>query len=131
MTTRRNGFTLLEVVLALILAGLLVMLMSAYLSRSVVSPDTPLVRVQRTATLSNAMEAVARDYGQGATHSAADLAALASRVGAFQANYGAYCSTCTGATSTLTLGPLDNALLVTIADGNGQSISRVFTVLDY
>ena len=47
MTKRHNGFTLLEVILALILAGLLVMLMSAYLSRSIVSPDVPLVRVQR------------------------------------------------------------------------------------
>ncbi len=131
MTRQRHGFTLLEVILALILAGLLVMLMSAYLSRSVVSPDAPLVRVQRTAILANAMEAVARDYGQGATHSASDLAALASRVGAFQTNYSAYCSSCTGATSTITLGPLDNALLVTITDGNGQSLSRVFTVLDY
>lgn len=131
MRTGRNGFTLLEVILGLILAGLLAMLVSTYLSRGITSPDEPILRVQRAATLANGMEAVLRDYAGMSTHTAADMTSFAARVGNFQANYGAYCADCTGSVATITLGGLSNAQLVTITNGSGQSLSHVFTVQDY
>ena len=56
MRTGQSGFTLLEVILGLILAGLLAMLVSTYLSRGIASPDVPILRVQRAATLANGMK---------------------------------------------------------------------------
>lgn len=131
MRTGRNGFTLLEVVLGLILAGLLAMLVSTYLSRGITSPDTPILRIQRAATLANGMEAVLRDYAGMSTHTDTDMTGFAARVNSFQANYGAYCADCTGSAATITLGGLSNARLVTITNGSGQSLSHVFTVQDY
>ncbi|OIO05618.1 MAG: hypothetical protein AUJ49_01015 [Desulfovibrionaceae bacterium CG1_02_65_16] len=133
MTSQRHarGFTLVEVIATLILAGLFAMMLASYLSKDIVFAHVPFQRLQKAAELSNAMEAVIRDDETMTTKTAADLTALAAKVNNFNANYGAYCATCTGSAATTTVGLLPDAILVTITNSQGETASHVFTVQNY
>jgi len=133
MKCARNaqGFTLVEIIATLIVAGLLAMMVASYLSRDILSAHVPIQRLQQASALSNAMEAVSRDYGTMPTKTAADLNTFAAKVNAFNANYGTYCPACTGTAAVTTVGLLTDTVLVTITNGQGEKAYHVFSVQNY
>lgn len=130
-SARAHGFSLLEVIVTLVLAGLLASAALTYFDTTTTNSALPFIRMQNATHMGNAMEAICRDYEALGTKSAADLAALAAKVNSFSANYGSYCSGCTAQASTATVGGLNNALLVKLTNAQGESTYHLFTVQDY
>jgi prepilin-type N-terminal cleavage/methylation domain-containing protein len=134
MTPRRNapgGFTLVEIIAALVLAALLAGIAATIFDRQIVAAYKPAQNLRNALQVTSAMEAISRDYDALATKSASDLTSLAGKVNSFNANYGTYCATCTASAATTTVGSLNNALLVTVTHPDGGTAYHVFTVQAY
>jgi prepilin-type N-terminal cleavage/methylation domain-containing protein len=127
----RNGFTLLELIVAIVLASLLGALLAAVFQKQIVGAYTPVQTLQNSIQTANAMEAICADYDALSTKSASDLSSLAAKVNNFSANYGTYCPTCSGSAATTTVGSLSDGILVTVTNSKGGTAKHVFTVQNY
>jgi len=127
----RNGFTLLEVIVAIVLAALLGTLLAAVFQKQIVGSHNPVQTLQNSIQTANAMEAICADYDALSTKSSSELSGLAAKVNTFSANYGGYCPTCSGSAATTTVGSLSDSVLVTVTNSKGGTVKHVFTVQSY
>lgn len=125
------GFSLVEVIVTLVLAGLLAVGIVTFFDRQIVGAYVPYQRMQNATQLSSAMEAVIRDYEGLSTKSSANLTGFASKVNNFSANYGTWCPTCNATASTVAVGSLSGQVLVAISNKAGETTYHLFTVQDY
>lgn len=126
---KRNetGFTLIEIVIALVLLGLVLSITTSYFYSGNTETYKPVDRLVSSAQLNAAMEAIANEYSASAKNTAA-LDTLISKVNSFSGNYGTYCSGCTASAVKQAVGALanTNAAMVTVSL-KGESIYHVFT----
>lgn len=128
-TSRRTrGFTLIDVIIFLVIGGILAVMVTPYFRSGVTSENVPIDRLQVSSCLNSAMEAVVRDYGISSMDTKA-LGNIADNLNnKYAANYGSYCKEATGKAETVTVGSLDNALLVMITSNSGEKLYHVFTI---
>jgi prepilin-type N-terminal cleavage/methylation domain-containing protein len=127
----KNGFTLLEAIIGIVLAALLAAALLPLFQKGILSAYKPINNLKGAVQVSNAMEAIINDYESISTKNAANLNALAAKVNNFSANYGTYCSDCTASATTTTVGLLTDSILVTVSNSNGGTAKHVFTVQSY
>jgi len=126
-----HGFTLVEVIVTIIVAGLFAALLLAQFDLKITDSHEPLQRMQASEELSNAMEAIVKDYDTMTAKSTSDMALFTAKVNNFSTAYSQYAQNCTAAATTLQVGELPDAVLVTVTHNRGEKVFHVFTVQSY
>lgn len=123
------GFTLIEIILLLVFAGLISSMTLSYFISGASTSNKPVDRLAASALLNKAMEIIVKDYNANITKNEAGINTLAGKINKCGTNEDTtdYCSGCTGKVEKVTVGPLTDSRLLTLTR-NGENIYHVFTV---
>ncbi len=129
----RPGFTLLEVIVAVIVASIMGTMLVTYMGTSLTRSAEPVIMVQRNAALTQVMENITSDYRELMAQDQNPLTALTSRIQNGNINdpsdswpdYGYY-SLVQCQEQVLESGENSRVLWVTISSGN-QRLTALFT----
>jgi type II secretory pathway pseudopilin PulG len=127
MIKRKNtsqGFSLIEIILLIVLSGILAVMVLPYFFSGSISSNTPVERLETSAGLNKAMEAIISDYENNFKM---DMNGLITKVNSFSEKYSSYCATCSATAKTITIGDLTDAVLVTVTSSNNEKLYHVFT----
>jgi len=131
MTKRKNtsqGFSLIEIILLIVLSGILAVMILPYFFSGATSSNTPVERLETSAGLNKAMEAIISDYESCASKDSSCVTSIKDKVNDFSAYYGSACSTCSATAVTTTIGSLTTAVLVTVTSANNEKLYHVLTI---
>ena len=124
----KNGFTLLEIIAIFVIGAILAVMTMPYFYSGALKSSTPIERLKDSSYLNQAMEAVVAYHDLNyASPSSSSLTTFASNITSFLSN-NSLCQDCSVTTTTVTVGGLTNALLVTITSSSGEKIYHLFTV---
>jgi prepilin-type N-terminal cleavage/methylation domain-containing protein len=129
----RCGFTLIEVIVVLIVAGIFSAIVIPLFRSGVTTSSIPMSRLNSSMNLNAAISMIVSDYETNSCCNVKDsnsLTALKARIQDFSTNYGAYCSTCSATvTYPATVGSLTNAMIVTVTNSEtNEKVTHVFTI---
>jgi len=128
---RTAAFTLVEVIVTLVIAGIFASMVATFFSLSTISSYKPIQRLEKSVQLNNAMEVITRDYDAMTTKNAGDLTTFSAKINQFSNNYGNICPACNGSAVTQTVGLLQNVTVVTVVNDQNEKLTHIFTILSY
>lgn len=129
----RFGFTLIEVIVVLVVAGIFAAIVIPLFRAGVTTSSVPMSRFNSSMNLNAAMSMIVSDYETNSCCNVKDsnsLTALKTRIENFSTNYGSYCSTCSAkVTYPTTVGSLTNVMIVTVTNSEtNEKVTHVFTI---
>jgi len=123
-----QGFSLIEIILIIVLSGILAVMVLPYFFSGSISSNTPVGRLETSAGLNKAMEAIISDYESCTSKSSTCVKTIKDQVNDFATYYGSSCSTCSATAVTTTVGSLTTAVLVTVTSANNEKLYHVLTI---